>query len=69
LLSLDLSESVAHILKLDSPPCSQEPAFEEFVVGDYLPSLEKRVTDLTPEELQDAATLSSDLWVNCSASG
>jgi hypothetical protein len=66
LLSLD---NVAHILKLDSLPCSQEAVFEKFVGGSHLPSPEESVTDLTSEELQGATILSSDLWVNCSASG
>jgi hypothetical protein len=63
LLSLDLHNNVAHILKLDSLPCSQEPMFEEFIAGDRLPSPEE------PEGLQDAPSLSSDVWVNCSAVG
>ncbi|XP_023718640.1 uncharacterized protein LOC111870518 [Cryptotermes secundus] len=33
---------------------------EELITGNHLPS---------PEELQDASILSSDVWVNCSASG
>jgi hypothetical protein len=69
LLSLDLHDNVAHILKLDSLPCSQEPIFEEFIAGNHPPSPEDSITDLPPEELQSASILSSDLWVNCSASG
>jgi hypothetical protein len=69
LLSLDLHDNVADILKLDSLPCSQKPVFEEFTAGNHLPFPEDSVTDLPPEELQGATILSSDLLVNCSARG